>query len=145
MWTIHIHITWLFVDNVDNRPSSCPQCPHCAGRGCAELSVDNVGSLDSQLNLLNPVCLKNRQLFTVNICSYSPQCPQTAQSRPKPHKQAHSAWTAAMKKRCPQRIHRVHNVLMRAKVLRVFPIREMEQSIKSTTYSNWHDSSLLYM
>ena len=64
---------------------------------------------------------------------------------PKPHKQAHSAWTAAMKKRCPHRIHRVHNVLMRAIVLRVFPIREMEQSIESRTYSNWHDSFALYM
>ena len=63
----------------------------------------------------------------------------------KPHKQALSAWTPRTLSRRPQRIHRVHNALMRAKVLRVFPIREMEQSIESTTYSNWHDSSLLYM
>jgi hypothetical protein len=70
-----------FVDNVDNWFLGCPHCPHCVGRGCAELIVDNVDHLDSQLNPLNPVCLKNRQLFTVNIYPYSPQCPQTAQNR----------------------------------------------------------------
>lgn len=70
-----------FVDNVDNRPSDCPQCPRCARRGCAELIVDTVDRLDRQFKSLYPVCLKNRQLFTVNRTPNSPQCPQTAQTR----------------------------------------------------------------